>query len=70
MSTRTFQWMVMTCWSAILVAFVTLVISQRISTSGARWVVVVFLIGLATVLKIIGNGTAAAPVSRLLHDKF
>lgn len=70
MSTRTFQWVVMTSWSAILLAFVTLVISQRISASGAGWVGAFFLIGLAAVLKIIGNGTAAAPVSRLLHDKF
>ena len=70
MSTRTFHWVVMTSWSAILLAFVALVFSQRISASAAGWVGALFLIGVAAALKIIGNGIAAAPVSRLLHDKF
>jgi len=69
MSTRTFQWALMMCWSAILLAFAALVISQRISALGVWWVGALFLIGFAITLKIIGNGFAAVPVSRLLHDK-
>lgn len=70
MSTKTFQWALMACWSGILLVFATLVLLQRIPTSAAWWVGVFFLIGIATVLKIIANGLAPAPVSRLLHDKF
>ena len=70
MSTKTFQWALMACWSAILLVFATLVISQRIPAAAAWWVGAFLLIGFGTVLKIISNGIAAAPVSRLLHDKF
>ena len=69
MSVKVLKSTLVTFWIAVSSVLGTLVVLRGVSTPSIRWFATFCTISFAIALRIIADGRAAVPVSRLLHDR-